>query len=198
MDNVAVITHIADIDGVGSAALVRMRFGMPSGNVFFAAHSADEMREVEKGMRRLYSKGVLLFITDLSLRKETAPFFERIIRNVKKGGGGVVVLDHHAWDGAMVERIATKCDFAAFGENRKMCAAELTRSFLGLEGKFVDEFMDMVHHSDFFILNKDKKRQEIEDQWKLCIDYFNMGESYESKAGKLSAYSRRDLIWKVS
>jgi nanoRNase/pAp phosphatase (c-di-AMP/oligoRNAs hydrolase) len=49
----------------------------------------------------------------------------------------------------------------------------------------VSEFMDMVHHSDFFILNKDRKRQMIEDEWKLCIDYFNMGNAYEAKARKL-------------
>ncbi len=185
MENVAVITHIADIDGIGSAAMVKMKFGMPSRNAFFAAHSATEMVEVEKGMKKLYSKGILLFITDLALRKETAPFFERIIRNVQKGGGAVVVLDHHAWDDEMVERIAKRCDFAAFGENRKMCAAELTRSFIGLKGKFVDDFMDLVHHADFYVLLKDAKRQRIVDGWKLGIDYFNMSESYGARARNL-------------
>ncbi len=185
MENVAVITHIADMDGIGSAAMVKMKFGMPSGNAFFAAHSATEMIEVERGMRKLYSKGILLFITDLALRKETAPFFERIIRKVHEGGGAVVLLDHHAWEDDMVERIARKCDFAAFGENREMCAAELTRSFIGLKGKFVGDFMDLVHHADFYVLFKDAKRQSIVDEWKLGIDYFNMGSSYGTKARNL-------------
>jgi uncharacterized protein len=198
MENVAVISHIGDIDGVGSAALIKMRFGMPASNIFFAAHAAKEMKEVEAGIRKLYAKKILLFVTDLTPEHETAPYFKRIIKGVRSKGGKVVFLDHHPWREYIVEEIAKKSDFAAFGENKHMCATDLVHSFLGLDGAFVREFTDLVHHIDLFIKMDSRRQERLADTYKLGIDHFSMSKSYGAQVKKLrhlaSAISSRKFL----
>jgi oligoribonuclease NrnB/cAMP/cGMP phosphodiesterase (DHH superfamily) len=185
MYEVAVLSHIADIDGVGSAALIRMRFGMPLENIFFSGYGAEDLKEAEAGLSRLYGKRILLFIMDLSPESETLSIFQSIIRNVQKGGGSVVFLDHHQWKTEMIRKIASKCDLAVIGENRMMCATELARKMTGLRNDFVNEFVDIVHHGDFNIRIRNKRRAELSDTYMMSINHCNMTKSYDARIRKL-------------
>jgi oligoribonuclease NrnB/cAMP/cGMP phosphodiesterase (DHH superfamily) len=185
MDDVAVLSHIADMDGIGSAALIRMRFGMPLENIFFSGYGADDLREAEAGLRRLYGKRILLFIMDISPESETLYIFQNIVRNVHRGGGSVVVLDHHLWKKEMIRKIASKCDLAVIGENKKMCAAELARKLTGLQDRFVSEFTDIVHHGDFNIGIRKKRQAELSEIYMMSINHCNMSKSYHARIRKL-------------
>ncbi|MGA3020786.1 MAG: hypothetical protein ABSD68_02455 [Candidatus Micrarchaeales archaeon] len=187
MDDVAVLSHIADIDGIGSAALIRMRFGMPLENIFFSGYGADDLREAERGLRRLYGKHILLFIMDIAPGFETLSIFQSIIRNVHRGGGSIVILDHHLWKKEMIKKVASVCDLAVIGENSEMCATELARRVTGLQSRFVKEFTYIVHHIDFNINTRirKKRRAELTEIYTMSIGHSNMSKSYDARIRKL-------------
>ncbi len=185
MDNVAVLSHKADIDGVGSAALVKMKYGIPAANIFFTGYSLEDMEYAEKGLQKLYRKRLLLFITDINPDETTAQVYNRIIRGIKSNGGRVVILDHHPWKKRMIGEIARRCDFAVFGENKNACATELVQRYTGLKGTFVDSFTYLVHHVDLFIRIKEKRYRDLAETYKMSIGYFNMSSSFAAKTRDL-------------
>ncbi len=181
MRNVAVLSHIADIDGVGAAALVRLRYKIPLGNIFFAGHDVAEVSFAEAGIRRLCKGGILLFVTDLTPEDQTAPIYERIVNSVNRIGGRVVFLDHHPWSDRIVKRIAKKCFIAVFGENRQMCATELVKKYTGLDTRFVREFARVVHHADFYIQLSEKRHSRLVDDYAMHFAGVNMSKSFSKR-----------------
>ncbi len=184
-DDVATLSHTSDIDGVGAAALVRMRYRMPLSNMFFTGYSAEEVFKAEERLGRLYRRGLLLFITDLVPESDAVPIYERIVKNVNANGGKVVFLDHHPWSSEAAKRIAARCLFATFGENRKMCATELVRRYLRLNGAFARKFARIVHHSDFYIQLDEKSHGRLVKQYAMHIAGVNAGRSYDAKLRRL-------------
>ncbi|MDE1854794.1 MAG: hypothetical protein KGH57_00530 [Candidatus Micrarchaeota archaeon] len=185
MRNVAVLSHIADIDGVGAASLVRIRYKIPLSNVFFTGHDYGEVVSAEAGLRRLYRRGILLFVTDLTPGDETAPIYEKIVGSVNRNGGKVIFLDHHPWSDKLIRRIAKKCLVAVFGENRQMCATELVKKYTGLDTKFVREFAHIVHHADFYIQLAEKRHSKLVDDYAMHLAGVNMSKSYAKRIGGL-------------
>lgn len=181
MRNVAVLSHIADIDGVGAAALIKMRYKIPASSLFFAGHSIDEMLSAEKDLARLYKRRMLLFITDLTPEPEAAPVFDRIMRGVNSHKGSVIFLDHHPWRDGMARRFALKSDLAIFGENREMCATELVRKYTGLKSAFVRRFAYIVHHTDFYIKLRERNLARLAEMYNMSIGCINMSHSYGSR-----------------
>jgi oligoribonuclease NrnB/cAMP/cGMP phosphodiesterase (DHH superfamily) len=194
MRNIAVLSHIADIDGVGAAALVKMKYRIPASNMFFTSYGRKETEDAEKEMTPLLRRRITLFITDLAVEPLALPAYTRIINKVKAHGGKVIVLDHHPWSEEMTRKIVKRCDFAVFGENRQMCATELVRKYLELDGRFVREFTYLVHHTDFFIMLKEKRYKKLAEQYKMSIGGIGMSKSYRTKLKNLRHIA--DLISK--
>lgn len=184
-NDVAALSHTSDIDGIGAASLVRMKFHAPLSNIFFTGYSAAEVAEAEAAIRPLYKKRVLLFITDLVPESKAIPVYERIVDGISKGGGAVIFLDHHPWGGEAVQKVAKKCLIAVFGENRQMCATELTRRCLGMDSKFAISFTRLVHHADFYIQLQEKGLSRLLEQYAMHIGGVNMCRSYGTKMKKL-------------
>ena len=97
MENVCVMSHASDIDGVGSAALIRMRYGVPLKRIFFADYSTESLDYVDSKLKPLYGSGITLFITDLGTNESLVAEYRSIIDAVRKGGGRVIWFDHHPW-----------------------------------------------------------------------------------------------------
>ena len=185
MRNVAVLSHIADIDGVGSAALVRMRYGMPLNHIFFTGHDKSDIEEACGELRGLADGGALLFITDLSPNRETMGLYGSLISRTKSHGGAVVWLDHHVWPREAIRSLASRCDVAVFGENKEMCATQIVHSFLGLNSRFADEFADNVHYIDLFIRTRNRRYNLRSEEYKLAIAYYLMDGSHRTQQGRL-------------
>ena len=185
MENIAVISHIADIDGVGSAALLKMKFKIPSRNLFFISHDPEDLELVERMLVPLFKKKTSLFITDMNPGPKTAKIFKRIITRAKRSGGRVIWLDHHFWSDKMLKEIASECDVAVVGENKEMCATQLVQRLASLNTPFAKDFAKMLYHIDLFIPTTNKRYNRVSEQYKLGIDYFNMGESFGAKQNNL-------------
>jgi uncharacterized protein len=174
MQNVYVLSHISDIDGVGSAALVKMKYNVPIDRIFFTDYTTEGIKRAEDGLNKALVKNPTLFITDLAVNDETIPIFLRILRKVKSMGGRVFWFDHHPWDKAAIKELVPLCDGAIFGENDLYCATEITRKELMLDDDFTKHFCKIVHFSDFAIKSKKKEEYELVGSYALSISLYRM------------------------
>ncbi len=184
MEDIISLTHATDIDGVGSAALIRIRYGIPVERAFFTDYKVESIEAAGKGIRKFLRKGTMLLVADLAVGSETGKAFFDIVKDVKKDGGHVMWFDHHPWDGPYAKKIAMLCDVAIFGENRKYCGTEITKRELGIDGKFENEFSKIVHYSDFAIRPGSHSIYKTVGYYALSIASYQM-LPHEEKIAKL-------------
>lgn len=170
------ITHANDIDGIGSAALIKMKYGISSDRIFFSDYSEENVSYVQKSVFKLLRKesGTLVFLTDLSMNRILVKGYIKMIKEVKKRGGKVVWFDHHLWGEEEVRRVASLCDFAVVGENHKYCGAEITKINLGIDTKFTNELIKIIHCSDFNLKPKNKKWRKLIGTYAMSIGLYIM------------------------
>ena len=173
MENIISLTHASDIDGVSSAALIKMKYGVPDSNIFFADYSMKSLLSAGRGIRKALKPGTTLFITDIGINKGLAPEFIRIIKSVKGLNGSVVWFDHHFWEDSEIRNVAGGCDLAVIGENKRYCATEITYRELSVRGAFARRLSDTVHYSDFNIRPRERSKRRLIGIYALSIAYYN-------------------------
>jgi uncharacterized protein len=169
-----VISHGADIDGVGCAALLKMKYGTKDSDIFLIDYSTEALQEVEKAIRKINPKDTDLFITDLSANDEKVGTFLSIIRRIKSGGGKVRWFDHHPWTANAEKAISKECEVIICGE-RDECASEITARQLKIKDKFVEEFRRICHASDFNITPPDRRARSLIKAYAIGITSYNIG-----------------------
>ena len=184
MRDVISLTHATDIDGVGSAALIRMKYGIPTERAFLTDYRTETIESAYKGMRGFIKKGTVLIAADLAVGTESGRSFFKIVNAVKRAGGHVMWFDHHPWDGPYAKKIARLCDVVIFGENRKFCGTEITKRELKINGKFENEFAKIVHLSDFAVRPESKRRYAVIGYYALSISLYQM-LPYDKRIRKL-------------
>ena len=186
-ERIFVISHASDIDGVGSASLMRIKYGLPKDHIFFADYSAETIRKISEALIPEAAKGITLMVSDLGMSPAIMPGFIRLISAIRKHNGRVMWFDHHQWTAEQINNVASKCDFATVGENKSHCATEIVSRELGITSQFVDKFVRMVHYSDFNIRPKDQKTYEAIGIYALSIAKINTYNSY----GKINSALRK-------
>lgn len=189
MRNIAVLTHSADIDGVGAASLIKIKYNLPSSRLFFSGYNKEDILFAEKKMRKFYGKDFTLFITDLSLNDPVIEVWRAIVKKVKAKGGKVYWFDHHPWSKKAIARVAKECEVAIVGENEKYCATEITRIELGLDTPFINEFVRVVHFSDFNLKPRDARSRNLIKAYALSITSFTKSKSGDSIQRSLRHYT---------
>ncbi len=174
MKNVIVISHASDIDGVGSAALIKMKYGVPTNRIFFTDYAPESLEEISRSITEILTDNTTLFITDLGVNKKTVPVFYSILKSVKDGGGKIFWFDHHPWASDAVKKLAQMCEVSVLGENEFFCATEITRKELGLKDDFTKRFCRIVHFSDFAIKPKSKRDYDLVGAYALSIALYRM------------------------
>jgi oligoribonuclease NrnB/cAMP/cGMP phosphodiesterase (DHH superfamily) len=181
--NPIVISHSDDLDGIAAGAMVRMRYGVPLDRIFYTDYTKERRDDVARQIRKLDLKDADLFVLDLNPDPDGT--FLGIIDAVKKNGGRVFWLDHHPWSKAAIRKIASRCDVAVVGENRKFCATEIAIRHFGLKGRFIRKLARTVHYSDFNITPRGKEYRKLVKAYALGISYYNMICSPETGTKKL-------------
>jgi oligoribonuclease NrnB/cAMP/cGMP phosphodiesterase (DHH superfamily) len=199
--NVLVLSHSRDIDGIGSAALLRMKYGMPLRNLFFSGHSVEDLQESARGIAERAGRGAILFVTDMGVERnpKVKSAFLRIVKGINAKGGRVIWLDHHNWDPAAMDDISGLCGLAIIGENRSACATRLVYAVTGLRSAFVNKFVKLVNYDDFNLVPKGGWYERMSEKYALSIDCFNASKSYAASqrmlrhmAGVISSRSFTD------
>ena len=180
MKNVIAISHSSDIDGVGSAALIKMRYGTPTNRIFFTDYSRESLGEISRGMKRMALRNTTLFITDLGVNEDAVRVIHGILKSVRDGGGKIFWFDHHPWSRKDIRNLASMCEVSVVGENELFCATEITRKELGFNDNFTKNFARIVHLSDFAIAPKSKKDYDTVGTYALSIALYRMKNHEEN------------------
>ena len=179
MKNVIAISHSSDIDGVGSAALIKMRYGTPTNRIFFTDYSRESLGEISRGMKRMALRNTTLFITDLGVNEDAVRVIHGILKSVRDGGGKIFWFDHHPWSRKDIRNLASMCEVSVVGE-RALLATEITRKELGFNDNFTKNFARIVHLSDFAIAPKSKKDYDTVGTYALSIALYRMKNHEEN------------------
>ena len=194
--NAIIISHIADMDGISSAALIMRKYKIKKKNVLFADYSVGRLLQIEKQVKEKLQKDTVLFITDIGTNTSTIKIFLRIIASIKKTGGKIFWFDHHTWSYDSIEKVASKCDLAVVGENKLFCAAEITAAELKLTDSFTKKLIKIVHMSDFNIKPKDKNIAEIIKSYVLSTTYYSSFNfsTYARRIGMIADQMSKEVL----
>ena len=192
--NIFSLTHQSDIDGVGSAALIKMRYGIPCKNMFFADYSPENVIRSKMEITKAAKEGVVLIIADLGLNEATKQPMLELIKNIKNKNGSVYWFDHHMWSDSWIREVASKCDAAIVNENAKYCATEIVRNELSLNSAFCRRFAQIVHYSDFNLRPKNNAYMKMIIEYAMSITSYNQITDYGKRNNKLRHIS--DVISK--
>ncbi len=185
MENICVISHASDIDGVGSAALIRRKYAVPLKRLFFSDYSKSSLEYVDSRLRPLYKSAITLFLADLGTNESLIEGYRHILESVLKGGGKVIWLDHHPWSKRAIDELTPLCELAVVGENERFCATEITYRELGFKDRFTRQFVRLVHYSDFNITPKSSKDYETVGTYALSITSYGILKSRERMTARL-------------
>ncbi len=185
MQNVFVISHASDIDGVGAAALIRMKYSVPLSNIFFSEYSHESIAYVRGMLSREYKKGINLFIADLGADDWLIGDYLKIVEPIRRNGGSVFWFDHHSWSEDAIRRLASRCDVAIVGENPRYCGTEITYRELGFRDRFIKEFVKVVHYSDFNLKPRTEREFNLVGLYTLAITSYAEIKSKDAKTAKL-------------
>lgn len=203
---VLVLSHREDIDGIASAALVKLKYGVPDSNIFYSDYTERMLRSVYNGIARLNPISPTLFITDLNANDHLIPVLRDIMTLVRRRGGKVIWIDHHPWSTKCTAALVPLCASVIAGESR-MCATELIMRRLKMHGPFLTRLAMLVRCSDFDIRPRSRKDAELVRAYGFGISYYNMlcSESVGDKKIRSLAssiadgkFTNRDLLRSAS
>lgn len=183
--NIFSLTHQSDIDGVGSAALIKMRYGIPNKNMFFTDYSTANVIRSKREITKAAKAGAVLIIADLGLNEATKRPMLELINSIIKKEGSVYWFDHHMWSDGWIKDVASRCTAAIVNENAKYCATEIVRNELSLNSVFCKKFAQIVHYSDFNMDLKDKGYVKIIAEYAMCITSYSQIRDYSKRNDKL-------------
>lgn len=183
--NIFSLTHQSDIDGVGSAALIKMSYGIPNKNMFFADYSPANVIRSKQEITKAAKDGAVLIIADLGLNEATKQPMLDLIKTIKNKNGSVYWFDHHMWGDGWIKEVASKCDAAIVNENAKYCATEIVRNELSLNSAFCKRFAQIVHYSDFNLRPKNKEYMKMIIMYAMSITSYSQINDYSKRNDKL-------------
>ena len=171
--NAASLTHASDIDGLASAAFVKMRLGIDAKRIFFCDYTLDSLLYASERIKPLCRPGFTLFITDIGMNAGLEKAFVNLLSYINKKGGKVVWFDHHPWSERDISKTARLCQIAIIGENRRYCATEITRKMLGLDDRFSIKLANIVHYSDFNLKPSNREMRRLIGIYALSISSYS-------------------------
>ncbi len=194
MQNIFVITHANDLDGICSAALVRMKYGTSTDNIFFTDYSDARVRYAFGRVSKLAKSMDSVFITDFAAEKYHERYFMKVIGTLRRRGVNVIWLDHHPWPKS-AERIAKLCNLAVFGES-SMCATDIAAKIMDLNEPGVSQMVAIVHRADFAIYARDKAENMLTEKYGTLIVYYDMFGAAKMNMGlrRLVAFVCKDKL----
>ena len=185
-NKISTVTHMADFDGIGSAAILIKTYGKNIENLFFIDYKKKEVQNLKSKMQNL--KNSIIIILDIGMNEDLLPDFIEIFAHLKKNKNTIIWLDHHEWSNNSVQKISERIDFLICKENKINCATELAYSLLCKKDKFGDNLADIIHIGDFNLRARQKSRQEIIIKMAYVINNICSNKNRDINLKKLANY----------
>ncbi|HKU49038.1 MAG TPA: hypothetical protein VJP79_03725 [Nitrososphaera sp.] len=149
--SVLVFSHEQDVDGVFSAAILRIAF--PSCQVFLTNYGLDRMTMVAQTIesQMLEPPGTII-IADVGVNEESyAPVLQALQKSKEKGWKNIW-LDHHVWANKPRQDLEQVCELTIYHAEKdgiKKCASELCAERFVPENRLALQLAAIAHRTDF-------------------------------------------------
>ncbi len=143
------VTHMSDMDGMGSAALLMHYHGLKKNHLAFANYSGKVFADALRFIRDIEGSGNILVLTDLGADPHNIKQLVSALSAFKRRDNIIIWLDHHPWESGPIKSIAPLCYFMVVGENMTTCGTDLVYRILCDKDTFGDSLSRLSHKSDF-------------------------------------------------
>lgn len=149
-DNVLVFSHEQDVDGLFSAAVLKLVY--PHSEVILTNYGFENMLAVKDKILSFTqsSNSGIIIISDIGINHESyLPVFEALSISKRKGFSNIWI-DHHVWPEEMEEIFSPICEMVLYSENGigsnepKKCATELCNERFA-PTSIMQRLLDLLH-----------------------------------------------------
>ncbi len=147
--NIFGVAHMADLDGVGSAALLMHYFRMPSKNAAFANYDKEHFLKAADEIKAFDPKNAVVVFCDMGVDPHMAETIREFLDYLKTKGNLLLWFDHHPWEDSVIESLAKHLDYLVAGENPIFCGSEILYLTLCKKDEFGGALTQKIHLSDF-------------------------------------------------
>lgn len=168
------ISHMADFDGLASAALLARAFGIRKDNIFFSGYAGSEFEIAKQMLLAKNPRNSRIIIADIGVDESHAHKVASFYKVLKKRGNTIIWIDHHKCSERSLKAVRPYIDFALFGENKYYCAAEIIYRLFLRSDKTAKKIAGIAHKTDFN-LGKDK---DIANRLSYAITRINYEKNY--------------------
>jgi oligoribonuclease NrnB/cAMP/cGMP phosphodiesterase (DHH superfamily) len=152
-NNFLIFSHEQDVDGLLSAAVLRMAF--PYAEVVLTNYGFENMIAIKNkilSFTESNSSGTII-IADLAANQETYKPICEALDISKQRGFSNVWIDHHSWPPGIKEKFSVICELVLHSqiesEGVKRCATELCIERFALTNTYARTLGDIAHRTDF-------------------------------------------------
>jgi oligoribonuclease NrnB/cAMP/cGMP phosphodiesterase (DHH superfamily) len=155
-NNFLVFSHEQDVDGLFSAAVLRMIY--PQSEVILTNYGFENMVAIKNkilSFTKAGSSGTII-IADIGVNHESyEPVYEALSISKQRGFSNIWI-DHHVWPEGMKEKFSTICEMVLHSENEirkddevKKCATELCIERFAPASAYAKTLGSIAHRTDF-------------------------------------------------
>ncbi|MGC8652176.1 MAG: DHH family phosphoesterase [Candidatus Micrarchaeia archaeon] len=148
---IILVTHLKDVDGIGSAAMALGAFNPE--RIIFSDYGKEPALELSQDFLEVPENRVVMFV-DIGLSEDASDVYNDLFGKLKNNGNKIIWLDHHPVQDKATHVLENLADFAIAGE-QKVCGAELLYEEvikpLGFSSAKMETIKEMAHISDFNI-----------------------------------------------
>jgi hypothetical protein len=155
-DNFLVFSHEQDVDGLFSAAVLRMIY--PQSEVILTNYGYENMVAMKNKILSFTKSGSsgTIIISDIAVNHQSyQPVYEALSISKQRGFSNIWI-DHHAWLEEMKEKFSTICEMVLHSENEtgkdggvKKCATELCIERFAPASVYAKTLGCIAHRTDF-------------------------------------------------
>ena len=154
-NNFLIFSHEQDVDGLFSAAVLRMRY--PESQVILTNYGFENMLAMKEkilSFTQTFDSGTII-ISDISVNYESyLPIYEAFSASKQRGYSNIWI-DHHIWPDSLVEILSSVCEFVLWTQDKmgadepKKCATELCIERFTPASPFAKTLGFVAHRTDF-------------------------------------------------
>lgn len=161
MEKMYCISHMADFDGVGSAALIMRKFKISRKALFFSGYSKKEFEDAKNSLLKKKPANSTIMIVDLGIDESHAKEVIAFWRKLVEKGNRIVWLDHHKCSDELAKKASIYLYFGVFGENKAYCASEIIYELFLKGDKIAEKIKEFAHITDFHLYKEGSIYQKV-------------------------------------
>lgn len=148
--NVVVFSHEQDVDGIFSAAIVKLAY--PNCKVILTNYGLDKMNAMAETIRLTAAEGPgTIIISDIGVNEESYTPVLHAIEFAMERGSKCIWIDHHIWPEGPRNLIGSFCELVLFPgqDGVKKCSSDLCAERFAPENAYALQLAMMAHRTDF-------------------------------------------------